>query len=146
MNFKLPLIAVFVGALSLTACGGGSDSSSSVTVSSPATLVSNDVTVGTGATVTNGSKVTINYTVYLYNAAASDFKGTQVDTGTFPFTVGAGGVISGVDVGIVGMKVGGRRVLLIPASQAYGASGQGSIPGNSGIVFDMTVTSSNCAV
>lgn len=142
MKFKLPVIAVLVGALSLSACGGGSDSAPAVAVSSPATLVSNDVAVGTGATVASGSAVSITYAVYLYNASASDFKGTKVDAGSYSFTVGASGTIAGVATGIVGMKVGGHRILLIPASQAYGSSGSGAIPPNSGIVFDMTLVSS----
>jgi FKBP-type peptidyl-prolyl cis-trans isomerase FkpA len=144
MKFKLPLIAAFVGALSLTACGGGgsdSNGNSNVVVSSPASLVSNDVTVGTGATVANGSTVSIDYKVYLYSATASDFKGAQVDAGPYTFTVGVSNVITGLTTGIVGMKVGGHRILLIPASQAYGASGYASIPPNSGVVFDMTLSS-----
>ena len=142
MNFKLPLIAAFVGAMSLSACGGGSDSSTPAsTVSSPATLVINDITVGTGVTVTANSTVNINYSIYLYKADATDFKGALVDSGPYPFTVGVN-TITGVSAGIVGMKVGGRRVLLIPASQAYGSSGKGSIPPNSGVVFDMTLVSS----
>lgn len=140
MKFKLPLIAVFVGALSLTACGGGGSSGNGVAVSSPATLVSNDVTVGTGATVANGSAVTINYTVNLYNETSTDHKGALADSGTYSFTVPTN-VIAGVATGIIGMKVGGRRVLLIPASQAYGSAGSGPIPPNSGIVFDMTLVS-----
>lgn len=141
MNFKLPLIAVMVGALSLSACGGSSDSGTSTSVSSPATLVSTDVAVGTGATVVSGSGVTMNYTVWVYKADAADFKGVQADSGTgFPFTAGATNIIPGVSTGVIGMKVGGHRVLLIPAAQAYGSAGAGSIPPNSGIVFDMTVT------
>lgn len=147
MNFKLPLIAVFAGALSLTACGGGSSSGSgSVAVSSPASLVISDVTIGTGATVVNGSNVTLNYTISLYSATAANNTGTKIESGVFNFkvgTVGPGGAITGVDVGILGMKVGGHRVLLIPASQAYGSSGSASIPPNSGVVFDMTLTASN---
>ncbi len=142
MNFKLPLIAAFVGALSLSACGGSSGTSTpAVAVSSPATLVINDVTVGTGATVVKGSSATLTYTISLYSATATDFKGSQIETGPYTFTVGEGKTIAGVDTGIVGMKVGGRRVLLIPAAQAYGSSGSGAIPPNSGVVFDMTLTS-----
>ncbi|WP_426194626.1 FKBP-type peptidyl-prolyl cis-trans isomerase [Massilia sp. DWR3-1-1] len=142
MNFKLPLIAAFVGALSLSACGGSSGTSTpAVAVSSPATLVSTDVTVGTGATVTTNASVTMNYTVWVYKADAVDFKGVQVDTRSgFVFTVGDSQIITGLNSGIIGMKVGGRRVLLIPAAQAYAEKGAGVIPPNSGIVFDMTVT------
>jgi FKBP-type peptidyl-prolyl cis-trans isomerase FkpA len=143
MKFKLPLIAVMVGALSLSACGGGSGGGgASVSVDNPASLTITDVTIGTGATVANGMNVTITYAAYLYKNGAIDSKGTLVDPGAQPynFTVGAGKVIPGVDIGIVGMKVGGHRLLAIPASQAYGASGSGGVPPNSGILFDMTLT------
>lgn len=140
MNFKLPLIAAFVGAMSLSACGGGSNSTPTTSVSSPATLVSKDVTTGTGPAVTASSTVTINYTISLYKADAANFTGTQIETGPYSFTVGVN-TIAGVSAGIVGMQVGGRRVLLIPASQAYGSAGTPTIPGNSGVVFDMTLVS-----
>jgi FKBP-type peptidyl-prolyl cis-trans isomerase len=143
MRFQLPLIAVFVGALGLTACGGGSDGgSAAISVDNPSSLTITDVTLGTGATVANGMNVTITYAAYLYKNGAVDSKGTLVDPGAQPynFKVGGGNVIPGVDVGIVGMKVGGHRLLAIPASQAYGAFGSSGVPPNSGILFDMTLT------
>ena len=142
MRFKLPLIAAFIGVMSLTACGGGG-SSSSVPADSPAQLVIKDITVGTGATVVKGSSVTLNYTISLYSDSAANNLGKQVETGNFNFTVGStgpGSAIVGVDTGILGMKVGGHRLLLIPAAQAYGDSGNIGIPPKSGVVFDMTLT------
>src|SRR5450830_6621 len=143
MKFKLSLIAVLVGALSLGACGGGSGGGgSTVAVDNPASLIVTDVTLGTGATVTTGTKATITYAAYLYKVGATNSKGALVDPGSQPitFTVGAGSLIAGVELGIVGMKVGGHRLLAIPASQAYGSAGSGSVPPNSGLLFDMTLT------
>ena len=142
MNFKLPLIAVMVGALSLSACGGGG-SSNTTPPDNPASLVINDVKVGTGATATQGTSATITYKTYLYKIGATDSKGTLIDPGTDPltFTVGAGKLITGVETGIVGMKVGGQRTLFIPSSMAYGSSTNiSNVPANSGLVFDMTLT------
>lgn len=141
MKLSTPLIAVFAAALSLSACGGGSSSSSATTtVASPAALTLTDTVVGTGATVVAGSTITVTYTGWLYVTTATDFKGSQFDTGTFQFKVGAGTVISGFDQGVVGMKVGGTRTMLIPSSLGYGATGTTGIPANSGLVFQVTVS------
>lgn len=90
-----------------------------------------DLIVGTGATVpadTNKS-VTVGYAGYLRN-------GTSFDAGTLgPFTLGTGAVIPGFDEGIRGMKVGGRRQLIIPPALGYGSERVGSIPANSILVF-----------
>jgi FKBP-type peptidyl-prolyl cis-trans isomerase FkpA len=139
MKFKLPLIAAFVAVLGLTACGGGgSGASGGVPVSSPAALTKTDTVVGTGATAAVGSKIAVNYTGWLYNASAADFKGAKFDSGTgASFTLASGSLIEGWVQGIPGMKVGGKRTLLIPASLGYGANGAGSIPPNSGLVFEV---------
>jgi FKBP-type peptidyl-prolyl cis-trans isomerase FkpA len=141
MKLKLPLIAAFVAMLSLTACGGGSTSSSgNVAVSSPAALSFTDTVVGTGATAITGKKVSVKYTGWLYSATAANNKGTQFDTGAFDFNLGAGEVIPGFDQGVQNMKVGGKRTVLIPSSLGYGAAGKGGIPPNSGLVFDIEVS------
>lgn len=142
MKLKFPLIAAFVAVLSLTACGGGGSSSPAggAAVSSPATLTKTDTVVGTGAEATSGKTVTVTYTGWLYNASASDFKGTKFDNGSFSFVLGAGTVIPGFDQGVTGMKVGGKRTILIPASLGYGATGTAGIPGNSGLVFEVELT------
>ena len=141
MKLTLPLIAAFVAVLGLTACGGSSSGSSGTTVSSPATLTKTDTAVGTGAAATAGTTATVNYTGWLYNSAATDFKGAQFDKGTFSYAVGGSSVIAGFDQGVTGMKVGGKRVVLIPSSLGYGASGSGSaIPPNSGLVFEIELT------
>jgi len=141
MNLKLPLVAAFVAVLSLSACGGGGGGSSSgVTVANPAAFTKTDTVLGTGTEATTGKTVTVTYSGWLYSATASDNKGAQFDAGTFPFTLGSGQVISGFDQGVLGMKVGGKRTLLIPSSMGYGSTGSGSIPPNAGLVFEVTLT------
>ena len=140
MKLSAPLIAVFVAALSLSACGGGSSDSVAVTVSSPATLTTTDTVVGSGATAVTGNNATVTSTGWLYSATAADFKGKQFDTGSFSFKLGAGSVITGFDQGVIGMKVGGTRTILIPSAQGYGSSGTTGIPGNSGLVFEVKLT------
>ena len=155
MKLKLPLIAAFVAVLGLTACGGGDSGSSGTTVSSPAALTKTDTVVGTGAVAASGTTPTLKYTGWLYNASATNFKGSQFDTGTINpsgitsnprFILGATTgptLIPGFDQGVVGMKVGGKRTLLIPSSLGYGASGTNGIPPNSGLVFEVEVTAVN---
>jgi FKBP-type peptidyl-prolyl cis-trans isomerase len=101
-----------------------------------------DLTVGTGAEATAGKLLTVNYTGWLYDASQTDGKGQQFDSsigrGPFTFTLGAGMVIGGWDQGLVGMKVGGKRRLVIPPELAYGAAGRSpTIPGNATLVFDV---------
>ncbi len=141
MKLKLPLVAAFVAILSLSACGGGGgDSSNNVAVANPAALTKTDTTVGTGAEAVTGKTVTVTYTGWLYSTTATGNKGNKFDSGTFSFTVGSGQVIKGFDQGVTGMKVGGKRTVLIPSSLGYGASGSGSIPPNAGLVFDIELT------
>ncbi|MES2297419.1 MAG: FKBP-type peptidyl-prolyl cis-trans isomerase [Pseudomonadota bacterium] len=146
MKLTLPVIAAFVALLSLSACGGGSSSSTPVTDNSqPQSLVKTDTSVGTGTEAVSGKRVTVNYTGWLYSATAAGYKGLQFDTsagrGPFSFTLGAGAVIAGWDQGVVGMKVGGKRTLIIPSSLGYGVGGYGSIPGNAGLVFEVELLS-----
>jgi len=142
MKLSFPLAAVFAALLSLTACGGGGGDSggSSAVVANPAAFTKTDTTVGTGADAVNGKKATVTYTGWLYSATATDHKGTQFDANSFSFTLGAKEVIDGFDQGVLGMKVGGKRTLLIPSSMGYGASGKGTIPPNAGLVFEVTLT------
>jgi FKBP-type peptidyl-prolyl cis-trans isomerase FkpA len=102
-----------------------------------------DTVAGTGATTKVGSAVTVNYTVWLYDASAPNFEGTKFDSSIspLPFTLGVGQVIPGWDQGLVGMKVGGSRTLIIPSSLAYGASGYLAIPPNAALVFTVTLVS-----
>ena len=136
------IIAAFVAILSLTACGSGTEGAGTapnlVYSGNPTALTKTDSTVGTGAEAVSGKWVRVKYTGSLYNAPAADKKGTQFDAGTFSFKLGAGSVISGFDQGVTGMKVGGKRTILIPSSLGYGSSGAGAmIPPNAGLVFDV---------
>jgi FKBP-type peptidyl-prolyl cis-trans isomerase FkpA len=140
MKLSAPLIAVFVAALSLSACGGGSSDTPAAVVSSPAALTLTDTVVGTGPVAATGTTATVTYTGWLYSATAVNFKGRQFDTGTFTFKLGAGSVISGFDQGVAGMKVGGARTILVPSALGYGASGTTGIPANSGLVFEVKLT------
>ncbi len=133
-------------ALLLAACGGGSASSASAVVVpvpvGPASLQIIDSVVGTGTTAVAGSNITVHYTGWLYSATAANFKGAPFDTsiGKAPFTfrLGVGQVIAGWDQGVVGMRVGGKRTLLMPSALAYGAAGiSGLIPPNTALVFDV---------
>ena len=143
MKLKSPLAAMLLAAtvaLTLTACGGG-DSGNSVVVANPEAFTKTDTTVGTGAEAVSGKTVTVTYTGWLYSATATNNKGTQFDAGTLSFTIGANQVISGFDQGVLGMKVGGKRTVLIPSSMGYGSTGSGSaIPPNAGLVFDVALT------
>ena len=100
-----------------------------------------DVRLGTGAEAANGNTLSVNYTGWLYDASKTDAKGVQFETsvgGTpFVFTLGSGQVIKGWDQGVPGMKVGGVRRLVIPASLAYGSSRNGPIPPFASLVFEI---------
>lgn len=143
MKSKLLFAAAFAAVLSLSACGGGGggSSSSSVAVANPSAFSYTDNTVGTGAQAINGKTANVTYTLWLYSDTAADHKGTQLETNTFSFTLGQNQTIVGFEVGVTGMLVGGTRTVIIPASQAYGSTGQGSVPANSGLVFQITLNS-----
>ena len=86
-----------------------------------------DITVGTGATIVSGTAIKVQYTGALAN-------GNVFDSGTYSFTI-PGQVIQGWNEGILGMKVGGSRQLIIPSSLGYGVYGNGPIPPNAVLVF-----------
>lgn len=118
---------------------GGSDSPSSPSATLPrAEFSQTDLRVGTGTTASNGRLLTVSYTGWIYDPTRTDGKGTQFDSGpSLQFTLGAGNVIRGWDLGVVGMRVGGQRRLTIPPELAYGSAGRGSIPPNASLVFDV---------
>lgn len=96
-------------------------------------LVIDDVKIGTGPEVKNGDKVTVHYVGTLQDGTRFD---SSYDRGTpFYFTVGKGAVIAGWEKGIIGMKVGGERILVIPGDMAYGNRQVGTIPANATLVF-----------
>jgi len=99
--------------------------------------------VGTGKEATAGATVSVNYTGWLYRPMAKAFHGRQFDSSVgrspFEFALGRGMVIKGWDQGVLGMKVGGKRTLIIPSELAYGAKGAGGgdIPPNSPLIFEV---------
>ncbi len=101
----------------------------------PTKLITKDLIVGTGPEAKDGDTVTVNYVGVLYsNGKVFDASWNRHEP--FSFTLGEGKVIPGWDQGVVGMKVGGRRELIIPAPLAYGAQGSPpTIPPNSALVF-----------
>jgi FKBP-type peptidyl-prolyl cis-trans isomerase FkpA len=86
----------------------------------------------------------VEYTGWFFDASQTDSKGVQFDSSTgtepFVFTLGAGQVISGWDEGLVGMRVGGLRRLIIPPSLAYGETRRGPIPPNATLLFEVDLT------
>ncbi|HEY0390752.1 MAG TPA: FKBP-type peptidyl-prolyl cis-trans isomerase [Solirubrobacterales bacterium] len=145
---KLPaLILALCAALAIAVagCGGGSDSSSESTESGSAAEASNtdtskkpvvtvpqgvspkkfaykDIVEGSGAAAKSGDKVTVQYVGVGFDTE-KEFDSSWSRNEPFPFTLGGGEVIKGWDQGVEGMKEGGRRELVIPASLAYGPAG-----------------------
>lgn len=99
-----------------------------------------DIVEGDGAEATATSTVTVDYTGWLTDNVKFD---SSLDRGVpFPFTLGTGAVIPGWDEGVVGMKVGGIRQLVIPAELAYGDTGSGSIPPGATLIFEVELLDS----
>lgn len=99
-----------------------------------------DTTVGEGAEARAGQDVTVHYTGWLYNngAQGAKFDSSKDRNDPFVFSLGAGMVIRGWDEGVAGMKIGGKRTLIIPAGLGYGARGAGGvIPPNATLKFDV---------
>ena len=102
-----------------------------------------DVKKGNGKEAVVGKMVSVHYTGWLFDKTAAENKGKKFDSsrdraGNFTFPLGTGRVIKGWDQGVLGMKVGGQRTLIIPPSMGYGVRGAGNIiPPNATLVFDV---------
>ena len=121
MNTRIDALLVSVGlALSSVVACGDNPAAPTANVSFSTT----DLVVGSGATASTGQTVTVAYIGWLYEEGAADNKGAQFDQTSaespFSFVLGSGQVIAGWDQGLEGMKVGGRRRLVIPPALAYG--------------------------
>jgi FKBP-type peptidyl-prolyl cis-trans isomerase FkpA len=109
----------------------------------PSGLSFEDTVTGAGAEAAAGCHVRVHYTGWLHDPAAADQRGRKFDSSKdrgdpFSFALGAGQVIRGWDEGVQGMKVGGTRVLTIPAELGYGARGAGGvIPPHATLVFEV---------
>ena len=123
MNRAFAHTALAASLLLAAACGSNSNPTSP-----NGQLVIEDLVVGTGATAAAGNTLNVHYVGTFTN-------GTTFDEGDYSFVLGTGAVIQGWDQGLVGMRVGGERRLTIPPSLAYGATGRGSIPPNTTLVF-----------
>jgi len=100
-----------------------------------------DLRLGAGDEAVTGKVLTVTYTAWLYDTSQVNQKGATVDSsvGRVPltFTLGAGSVIEGWEQGLVGMKAGGLRRLVVPPSLAYGQSRVGPIPPNATLLFEV---------
>jgi FK506-binding nuclear protein len=105
----------------------------------PSGMYYRDIVIGTGATLVNGQTVGMRYVGSFANG--QEFDSNPAPKPVFSFTLGAGQVIRGWDLGLPGMKVGGRRQLVIPPTLAYGPNDYGKIPGNSVLVFTVDAIS-----
>ena len=146
--FNILLASTF--ALSLNACQAEStpNTTNTSTQEKPAMTENSsfqkiDTLPGTGREAEPGFNVSVHYTGWLYDAKAEGFKGAKFDSSVdrkqpFEFALGAGQVIQGWDEGFAGMKIGGKRTLIIPAEMGYGARGAGGvIPPNATLIFDV---------
>lgn len=109
-------------------------------ITTPSGLQIDDQQVGDGAEAKPGQEVLVHYTGWLYEAGVqgAKFDSSRDRNDPFQFSLGAGMVIRGWDEGVAGMKVGGRRVLVIPPQLGYGARGAGGvIPPNATLMFDV---------
>ena len=113
----------------------------------PSGLTYEDTVSGSGEEASAGQRVKVHYTGWLYDPTASNNRGKKFDSSKdrgqpFGFSLGAGEVIRGWDEGVQGMKVGGTRVLTIPADLGYGERGAGGvIPPNATLVFEVDLIS-----
>ena len=152
MTFKTLISASAIISVSvfLAACGSNnSQDSKPMETAAPTMSQANagfqklDSVMGTGATARAGQTVTVHYTGWLFDASAPGNKGSKFDSSVdrgqpFVFPLGAGRVIKGWDNGFEGMRVGGKRTLIIPSHMGYGMRGAGdSIPPNATLLFDV---------
>ena len=151
----LNILLASVFALSLNACQAESTTNTTnkspqektaMTASTEANITQLqkiDTLPGTGREAEPGFNVSVHYTGWLYDETAEGHKGKKFDSSVdrkepFDFALGAGQVIQGWDEGFAGMKIGGKRTLIIPPEMGYGARGAGGvIPPNATLIFDV---------
>jgi FKBP-type peptidyl-prolyl cis-trans isomerase FkpA len=133
-----PLFTLLLAACCLTAVSC-SKSPNAPTSTAPYSQV--DLLLGTGVAAATGNILAVNYTGWIYDPSKPDNKGLQFDTSIgkdpFVFSLGTGSVIQGWEQGLVGLKVGGIRRLVVPPSLGYGDVRNFSIPPYSTLVFEI---------
>jgi peptidylprolyl isomerase len=148
------ILVVVVAVILIGRGGGSSDDTSKAAITvpngptiqlptgpAPAQLQVKDLKAGTGAEAKSGDQVSVQYIGVLYDDG-SKFDSSYDHGQPFSFKLGGGQVIPGWDQGVAGMKVGGRRELIIPPNLAYGAQGQPpTIPPNATLVFVIDLVS-----
>lgn len=137
--FVFPGLSPFgtVGEQNETAAVADTAQTASTIMPDATQLLVNDEVVGTGAVALSGDTITVKYVGSLTDGTIFDASANHGTTG-FSFTLGAGQVIKGWDQGLVGMKEGGKRALIIPAALAYGDQAVGSvIPANATLIFEV---------
>jgi FKBP-type peptidyl-prolyl cis-trans isomerase FkpA len=141
--------ALMIAMLAMTGCKADSKTSTKETAMTQnvTELIKKDTVLGEGREAEAGFNVTVHYTGWLYDPSKADGKGTKFDSSLdrhepFVFFLGGGQVIQGWDEGFAGMKVGGKRTLIIPPHMGYGAHGAGGvIPPNATLIFDVELLS-----
>jgi len=110
-------------------------------VISPKVLIKTDLVEGKGTLAMQGSTVTIHYTGWLYSPRNPKLRGNKFDSSLdgepYTFKLGAGAVIKGWDEGVRGMRVGGKRQLIVPASMGFGKDGLGPVPSTANLLFEV---------
>jgi len=137
--------ALMIAMLAMTGCKADSKTSTKETAMTQnvTELIKKDTVLGEGREAEAGFNVTVHYTGWLYDPSKADGKGIKFDSSLdrhepFVFFLGGGQVIQGWDEGFAGMKVGGKRTLIIPPHMGYGVHGAGGvIPSNATLIFDV---------
>jgi peptidylprolyl isomerase len=140
ISIKLPCAFVALAIVAAVAPIGPAGAATNQVIEMPNGLKYTDTETGGGAEAAAGHKVSLHYTGWLSDSGAKGKKfDSSVDRGQpFQFTLGAHQVIAGWDEGVAGMKVGGKRTLIIPPELGYGARGAGGvIPPNATLIFDV---------
>lgn len=145
MNGRITALSMAILVATLTAACG-EEPAATVKQDAPAGVTElqiEQIQSGEGPQIQPGQQAVVHYTGWLYDPAAEENKGEKFDSSrdrgeTFSFPLGAGRVIRGWDQGVAGMQVGERRLLVIPASLAYGERGAGRvIPPGATLLFDV---------
>ncbi len=130
MRFVRPVLLAAVASAAIAAAP----------VTLPGGTIATDVKVGTGAEAMPGQTVSVHYTGWLYENGkrGAKFDSSRDRGEPFEFSLGAGQVIAGWDEGVAGMKLGGKRTLIIPPAAGYGDRGAGAaIPPGATLIFDV---------